>query len=151
MNRSENAFRSFAHRRHLTICAAITLAAIGCNNSQEDVVDVRGRVTYKGQPVTTGTVRFTPTQVAMGEASSRPVTAVLDSDGAYRMKAFRSRFGMSPGDYAVSILSFEGSMMEPETVKYLVPKKYSDTRTSGLTATVPVDQSGTLELNFDIL
>jgi hypothetical protein len=87
----------------------------------------------------------------MGEASSRPVTAVLDGDGAFRMKAFRSRFGMSPGDYAGSILSYEGSMMEPEKVKYIVPKKYADTRSSGLTATVPDDHSGTLELNFDIL
>src|SRR5262245_11787782 len=96
----------------------------GCTHDQENVVDVRGRVTYKGQPVTTGTVRFTPIQVEVGSASSRPVTAVLDNEGSYRMKAFRSRFGMSPGDYAVSILSYEGSMMEPEKVKYVVPKKY---------------------------
>jgi hypothetical protein len=151
MARTCIAFRVTGLLGRLTFCGAVTLAMFGCNGSQENVVDVRGRVTYKGQPVTTGTVRFTPTHMAMGEASSRPVTAVLDGDGSYRMKAYRSRFGMSPGDYAVSILSYEGSMMEPEKVKYIVPKKYADTRTSGLTATIPQDQSGSLELNFDIL
>lgn len=123
----------------------------GCKGDAPEVVDVRGRVTYKGQPVTSGTIRFTPTLVEVGNAKSRPVTAVLDSDGTYRLKSFRTRFGMAPGDYAVSILSYEGSMLAPNTVRYLVPKQYAETRTSGLKASIPDSHTGVLELNFDVL
>ena len=130
-------------------CIFCALAFFGCQSNEQNVMEVQGRVNYQGQPVSTGTISFSPKSAAVGTAQ-RPATAVLEPNGTYRLKAFRSRFGMPPGEYAVSVLSYEGSMMEKEKIKYLVPKKYSDTLTSGLTATVPNDQSGTLEVNFDI-
>jgi hypothetical protein len=83
-------------------------------------------------------------------ATQRPATAVLEADGTYRLKAFRSRFGMPPGDYAVTVLSYEGSMLDPASLKYLVPKKFSESKSSGLVANVPDKHSGTLELNFEM-
>jgi len=133
----------------LSVSFAVALACLGCQSNEPEVVEVQGRVTYQGQPVTTGTISFSPQTVDMG-APQRPATAVLDADGSYRLKAFRSRFGMPPGEYAVSVLSYEGSMLEPKTVKYLIPKKFSVSGTSGLVATVPDDHAGILELNFDI-
>jgi hypothetical protein len=129
-----------------TCCA---LAIFGCQNGEKDVVDVQGCVTYQGRPVSIGTMSFSPKSIAVG-ASQRPATAVLDAEGTYRLKAFRSQFGMPPGDYLVSVLSYEGSMLDPTTVKYLVPKKFSDSGTSGLVATVPESHSGTLKIDFDI-
>lgn len=130
-------------------CTFLLLPSIGCQNDDPEVVDVQGRVTYQGQPVSAGTIRFAP-QIAEVGSTQRPATAVLDTDGTYRLKAFRSRFGMPPGEYLVSVLSYEGSMMDPKTVKYLVPKKFAESHSSGLTATVPEGHSGPMKLDFDI-
>jgi hypothetical protein len=130
----------------LLFCA---LSSLGCQSNEQNVVDVQGRVTYQGQPASTGTISFSPKSAAIG-ATQRPATAVLDANGTYRLKAFRSRFGMPPGEYTVSILSYKGSMLDPSSLKYLIPKKFSELGTSGLLATVPEGHSGTLELNFDL-
>lgn len=127
-------------------CVAFSL--LGCG-SEKEVVDVQGRVTYQGQPVSTGTISFSPKSISQG-ASQRPATAALETDGTYRLKAYRNQFGMPPGEYVVSVLSYEGSVMEPSKLKYLVPKKYSEGGTSGLIATVPESHAGTLNLDFDI-
>ena len=125
------------------------LASLGCQSDEQSVVDVQGRVTYQGQAVSTGTISFSPKSAGVGTAQ-RPATAVLGADGTYRLKAFRNRFGMPPGEYAVSVLSYQGSMLDPSSLKYLVPKKFSETGTSGLLANVPESHTGLLELNFDI-
>ena len=130
------------------ICCA--LLQLGCQSDEQAVVEVQGRVTYQGQPVSTGTISFSPKSATGMGSAQRPATAVLDANGAYRLKAFRSRFGMPPGEYAVSVLSYEGSMLDQSSVKYLVPKKFSEGGTSGLLAEVPESHSGPLELNFDI-
>jgi hypothetical protein len=130
------------------VCVSLTLI-VGCGGSDRELVDVQGRVTYQGKPVAKAVLGFSPTEVSMG-ASQRPATAITGDDGIYRLKAFRDQFGMPPGDYRVSVLCYEGSMAEPATVRYLVPKKYSDADTSGLVAQVPQERKGTLEINFDI-
>jgi len=125
------------------------MSTLGCGGSDRELVDVQGRVTYQGKPMAGALLGFTPTEVGMG-ASQRPATAVTGEDGVYRLKAYRGEFGMPPGRYRVSVLCYEGSMAEPETVRYLIPKKYSNADTSGLTADVPQERTGTLELDFEI-
>lgn len=125
------------------------LVCLGCQSGEKDVVDVQGRVTYQGQPVSAGTISFSPKSVTQG-ATQRPATAVLETDGTYRLKAYRNQFGMPPGEYAVSVLSYQGSMLDPSTVKYLVPKKFSESGTSGLVATIPESHPGGLQIDFNI-
>lgn len=130
----------------VAICCAFLCAS--CSKKDPAVVEIHGRVTYLGKPVSPGTISFSPQNVQMG-ATQRPATAVLDANGTYRIKAFRDRYGMPPGEYAVSVLSYNGSMLD-STVEYLVPQKFANSSTSGLLAKVPEDYSGVLELNFDI-
>lgn len=137
--------------RFLTALApALFLIMIsGCGDTGRELIDVQGRVTYQGQPVVRAVLGFSPVDVGIG-GSQRPAVAITDEDGVYRLKAFRGEFGMPPGSYRVSILCYEGSMAEPETVRYLVPKKYSDTTTSGLTAEIPPYSERPLELDFNL-
>jgi hypothetical protein len=128
--------------------AALLLVA-GCGGSDRELIDVQGRVTYQGNPVAGAVLGFSPTDVAMG-GTQRPATAITDDEGIYRLKAFRDEFGMPPGTYRVSVLCYEGSMAEPETVRYIVPQEFSDAETSGLVAEIPESRSRPLELNFDI-
>ncbi|NQT40583.1 MAG: hypothetical protein HQ581_24030 [Planctomycetes bacterium] len=48
----------------------------------------------------------------------------------------------------VVVRAYEGSFIE-NNVRYVVPEKFSQVETSGLTATVPTDQPS-VELNFDL-
>lgn len=129
--------------------AAGLWAMAGCGGSDRDLIDVQGRVTYKGQPVARAILGFSPVDVRIG-ASQRPATAITDDQGIYRLKAYRDEFGMPPGTYRVSILCYEGSMAEPETVRYVVPKEYSDAETSGLTAEIPPAYARPLTLDFHL-
>ncbi|WP_425401014.1 carboxypeptidase-like regulatory domain-containing protein [Aeoliella sp.] len=121
----------------------------GCGKQDRGLTYVEGRVTYNGSPVTGATVRFTPESVSIG-TGQRPATSITDSDGCYRVKAYRDQAGMPPGDYLVSVMWYEGSMADPESVRHLIPEKYNDARTSGLTASVPKEIRGAVKLNFDL-
>ncbi|MCO6044673.1 carboxypeptidase-like regulatory domain-containing protein [Aeoliella sp. ICT_H6.2] len=126
-------------------CVVVT----GCGKQQRELTFVEGRVTYQGSPVAGGTVRFTPEEVAIG-AAQRPATSVTDAEGRYRVKAYRDQAGIPPGDYLVSVMWYEGSMADPASVRHLIPEKYSDASTSGLSASVPKEIRGALKLDFDL-
>src|SRR5688572_3580178 len=106
------------------------LCSTGCWQSGPPVVEVRGTVTYRGEPVPHGSITFVP--VATSGEVLRPATGMLSEDGSYEMQAFPGRSGTRPGEYRVSVLSYTGSFMDG-TVKYIVPQQYSNPQTSGLT------------------
>lgn len=134
--------------RSFPLLASLILLS-GCNGSDRELIDVQGKVTYQAKPVAGAVLSFVPSDVGMG-VTQRPATAITDSEGVYRLKAYRDEFGMPPGTYRVSVLCYEGSMAAPESVRYLVPKEFSDAETSGLVAEIPQHRSRPLELNFDI-
>jgi hypothetical protein len=112
--------------------AAVLLAA-GCG-SAEKPFDVSGKVTFKGAPVTEGSVQFIEDRTGRGaEVDLRP-------DGTYRARLFA-------GEYKVVVtppyLVDESSGMPNPYYKKVknIPKKYHSTETSGLTATVGPDKT----------
>jgi len=63
---------------------------------------VRGAVTYKGQPVKAGTIRFTP----LGNGSSpRPMLSGSIKDGRYEIRVAAGSHG---GTYRVTVSGFTG-------------------------------------------
>ena len=111
-----------------------------------------GKVSYNGQPVTTGTVMFQPVKPAAG-LPLRPATGPLRSDGSFAMSSFETDDGVVPGEYRVSIMSLiSGPTPEqPNAPKvWGVPEKYTNPVRSGLTATIPADAEGAIELNFPL-
>jgi hypothetical protein len=153
-------------RFHLPIASACVLIVMGAGCSKNpDYLPVMGSVSLDGKPVAKASVMFHP------ENGGRPAWAITDDDGSFALTTFKSGDGTLLGNHVVTVtLAQEGppkkqshnpdltnenaSVMEMFTVqqpnrkKWIVPEKYSDTDTSGLTFTVAdgADNNATFEL-----
>lgn len=124
---------------------------VGC--AQQPAADrpttysVTGTVTFQGNPVEGATVAFSPTQGKQG------AFATTDASGKYSLTTFVGGDGALPGEYKVKISQYEKEApsggegeeyVPPEETgegedsgpKNLLPEKYADANSSGLTATV---------------
>jgi hypothetical protein len=119
-------------------------------------VPVRGKVTLDGGPwPREGTVNFTPTATAqaVGGAKSRPGSARFGVDGSFTVGSYEAGDGLFPGTYTVAVdcasappqMSSTGQAVEAPNV---VPKKYQNPSTSGLTLTVKAGEP--VEAAFDV-
>lgn len=115
----------------LPILGLILLA--GCGGGTK-LSNVTGKVTYDGQPLTTGTVTFHPKS---GEGSVG--VGDIDSNGQYTLQTGTDP-GVPPGEYIVTVVAAtipEVAFGEPEAPpQSLIPTKYAATETSPLTRTV---------------
>jgi hypothetical protein len=124
----------------ITICL---LFQAGCNRSHlPKTVAIQGHVTYQGKPVTSGTVGFNPTN-----PSNRPAIGHIGSDGMYCLASFRTKDGVMPGEYKVTVQSFS-SLPTPEDMKKptvsRIPLRYANVKETNLSFTVPENASATL-------
>ena len=133
----------------LVVAGFVAVAFIGCGDGHPETAPVAGKVTYKGQPVTQGTVTFYP-------ADGRSSIGKIKQDGTYTMTTFAAGDGALLGEHRVTIkstqvtaarqpASFEeelalgdtGDADPPRaTVIWLVPQKYSQRETTPQSATV---------------
>ena len=129
--------------RALALVTLLTPLSWGCGSQSERpaTVSVQGKVSYKGQPVTKGTVTFQSDggQTATGE---------IQPDGTYKLSTFAKDDGALPGRHKVMIIANDsdptlmpGSSPGYKPPKDLVPKKYALLETSGLEADVAKDKS----------
>ncbi len=86
----------------LPILALVLLGpTMGCGangaGTMPSLVPVTGKVTFKGQPLTTGTVRFEP------DDYGRPATGKLQSDGTFVLTTLTDGDGVVAGHHRVSI------------------------------------------------
>lgn len=142
------------------LMAALALT-IGCGKSgppRPKTYPVSGTVTYKGEPVGDANLNF---QLADGSAFSMAKT---DAAGKYALMTYEPGDGALPGEYKVGITKYEMSTVTgsgPEAPDYeppegdvaapaknLLPTKYSNPQTSGLTATIT---EGTNTFHFDLI
>ncbi len=136
------------------VLVIVTVALIlgtmaGCSESidRPKTFPVSGKVTYKGQPVTRGTITFQPDQ---GQAA----VAEIQSDGTYHLSTFGEADGAAAGHYRVYVISntadpnlMPGSSPGWKPPKDLVPAKYGKAETSGLETTV---SDGKKEYDFNL-
>jgi hypothetical protein len=121
------------------------IAIVGCQRDGWDRVVVTGDVSYGGESVQDGQIRFIPTGGTQGPVSIAAITA-----GQYRC----DRAGGVPvGMHRVEILAFDPNAPAPlgpgsPPRKQLLPAKYH--RYSTLTAEVAAD-SGPATVNFDLV
>ncbi len=133
-------------------CMLLFIGLVGCGSGQGTI---DGRVTYKGAPVTGGTITF-------HLDGGKTVPGVIDSNGKYG--ANTTVFGkatvaietasLKPGIMPVgdgpkvtgdSMPKTPGGSAMPVFVK--IPDKYADAKTSGLTADL---KSGSQSKNFEL-
>ena len=114
-------------------------------------------VTYKGAPVEGANVTF-----VNQDGDPAPANGRTGADGKAKMKTYVEEDGAVVGQHKVLIEKSEsvgGSNVDqdspeynpnapPATIKYLLPKKYSDYGNSGLTA--EVTEAGPNEFTFDL-
>jgi hypothetical protein len=135
--------------RWLTLAAG--LLAGGCGEAgTSPLAPVRGKVFYKGQTLTTGTIVFAPdavrgTQGALAQAD-------IQTDGSYTMKS-GNHPGAVVGWHRVTVLAIEMPASPPPGQSFsvprsLLPEKYRDPELSGLTCEVKANKDN--EINFHL-
>lgn len=110
------------------------LLAVGCGGGGDKPIAVTGKVTFKGEPVTEGTVQF------VDDATGRGAEVELKPDGGYEtsLPAGQYKVLVSP-PYLVDNTS---GIPNPKYKKVKnIPDKFQSTATSGLSAAVSADKS----------
>jgi hypothetical protein len=122
------------------------LLLTGCGGQIEGPAPVpaSGTVTYKGQPVETGTIQFVP---AKGRAASGAI-----ENGKFTLSTYADGDGAVPGAHQVGIsASKQGTKIvngEPEVV-FLVPEVYATPATSAIIVEVPPSGKTDIEIKID--
>ena len=134
------------YRNFLLGFSVLLLCFCGCPASNGNLGTVEGVVTLNSAPVEGATVRFYPTN---GERGSSGKT---DKDGHYELRYTRSEMGAYIGEHKVTvstevIADGYGTDDGPEAHAETIPKKYSDQKTTELTAAV---KSGSNTIPFDL-
>ena len=139
----------------LSLSLFLTPALPGCGG-EPGLARVRGRVTYKGQPVTQGDVFFSPEG-----GGTRGAQGKLDADGSYSLGTYAPGDGAYIGKHKVSVVAqgadkpipnkMKGKMLAEDmqgTGDALVPRKYFSPESSGLSAEVKEGRSNVFD--FDL-
>ena len=130
------------HRFSLLALGALFLVpcwgcgASGGGGAVASLVPVKGKVTYKGRPLTNGVIRFAP------DGYGRPATGRLQSDGSYTLGTNKEGDGVVAGAHLVTVGGFDKTLANDRTLK-----KYGTSRSSGFTAEVDAEHT---EFNFDL-
>ncbi len=142
------------------ICIAYSIGMLvlgGCakKDSRPGRVQVRGTVLRRGQLVADATVIFEPL------GSTPAATGTTDKEGRFVLTTFETNDGAVPGEYRVAVRKVQTVKSErpanaPDDLamptpdeKWLLPIKYGNTTTSGLTASVKADAKN--DLKFELI
>jgi hypothetical protein len=146
-------------------CVALSVVCLvslwilpGCGGASRptnrpETVPASGTVTYQGKPVAGATVTF----VADSPASARGAVARTDESGQFKLTTFDAGDGAIPGNYRVTVAKMDATAVAenldptvppPPPPKSVLPEKFADPNTSGLTA--EVKQDGENKFPFDL-
>jgi hypothetical protein len=118
---------------------AITMVAVclvpvgGCGSGGVAVtplVPVKGKVTYKGKPLTVGTVRFEP------DGYGRMASGKLQSDGTFVLSTLKDGDGAAVGHHRVYVTDVDKSLAQDRAFK-----KYSGAASSKVEVDVDAEHT----------
>ena len=155
-----------APARTVALCTALWVVVhavpmAGCSSSSQENPNwperfpVTGTVLYEGEPVEGAEVTF------MSESKNSAAAGKTDSDGRFYLTTFVEKDGAVAGPQVVSIrrvdivdmtpegveVAFGGTSVPPK-ITWIIPQKYANPATSGLTADVTPD--GPNDFTFDL-
>jgi hypothetical protein len=135
-----------------TLAAGILLALpSGCDHATEPLAIVRGKVSYKGTLLRTGTIVFTPDTL---RGTTGPMArSEIQPDGTYALQT-NGLPGATAGWHRVTVMALEaglaispdGNLIMPRS---LLPEKYRDPELSGLSCQVRGGQENRLDIDLD--
>jgi hypothetical protein len=112
----------------------------GCGTAGSGVatslVQAKGKVTYKGQPLVKGAVRFEP------DGYGRMASGEIQPDGTFVLTTLTKGDGVVAGHHRVSIEAVDKSLTKDRALR-----KYADKNSSGLTADVTPEKT---DFEFDL-
>jgi hypothetical protein len=88
---------------------------------------VTGKVTFKNEPLTAGSVWFAP-DAGNGYAGEKP-SCQLQADGSFTMRTYPHGDGVPPGEYKV--------LLDPALANRIKKPEYGDAAKTPLKLTVP--------------
>ena len=145
--------------RSVAVAAAVVVTIgsmvffLGCGRSGFDTIAVKGRVTYEGEPLVGGLVRF----YAVDRAQGRSAKARIAPDGTFVVKTLSNTPGLVPGEYKVAVLLQKLPEHNPtpeqiaaaEANKMELPERFFNPETSGLQFTLePSDGAQTYNIDL---
>jgi len=145
-------------------CLATVLVA-GCGRRVDDewtrqrppVYPATGVVLYQNQPVAGATVMFESTNGGTNAGGGLVAIGHTDSSGMFRMKTYKEYEGVVAGTHRVSVTKMEYEPAKrppgidpnvdiPPIAKSVLPEKYKDFATSGLTVSVASEGASQIRL-----
>jgi hypothetical protein len=103
------------------------LLLAGCGDGRPARVPVSGQVLLDGKPVPMGFIRVVP-------ENGRAAAGTLDANGRFRLTTYDEGDGCILGTHGVEVLAKQ--RLSATQIRLLVPKRYFDVATSGLTVTI---------------
>ncbi len=122
--------RTTTYRRALLGALGCLLAGllIGCSSQGPEVT---GKVTFNGQPLTTGVVIYHP-DASKGNQSKHQARGRIDEQGNYTLTCDSRECGIAAGWYRVSVISTRKDPRNEYAVPTsIIPRRYGDPRASG--------------------
>lgn len=149
-------------RTSVCLCFLVTatLVLLGCGPGNPlGAIPVKGTVTYNGKPLQQGEVLYNPV-----DTKGRRAKGKIQSDGTFRLTTLETNDGAVPGEYQISILAYAPHPGEPTRTEaseqrdqikqriqrgHIIPERYTDPETSGLTDVVDKSHSGFKEITLE--
>ncbi|MCL2304121.1 MAG: carboxypeptidase-like regulatory domain-containing protein [Planctomycetaceae bacterium] len=139
----------------------------GCGKPKiEGLVPVRGTIVYNGEPLADAVIGLTPKVFGSG---ARIGAGTTNTEGKFELRTIGER-GVLPGEYTVVVVknemlpgkpSAQTPRVDPKTgreipvhslppeIKSLIPKRYNDPNTSGLS--VVVEKNGLADWRVELV
>ena len=143
----ETASRKFSHVDCFRCCcvASIIVCAFACAGcgSKSPIARVRGKVELDGRPLATGAVVTLPKRGRGAQGAVR--------DGEFELGTFGKNDGALVGTHQVAVIAYDKSQArgpEAKMGKLLVPARYTNPETSGLSIDVKSGEVNTPTLEL---
>lgn len=133
--------------RMLIFCLVIALTLAGCSKTPTTLNQVTGKVLYKGVPLRSGLIVFSP-DTSRGENGKIAISKIKE-DGSYTLITGEAP-GATAGWYKVTVASLSVSTQSFDTPAIsLIPDKYRDPKESQLQCEVKANRDNHLDFNLD--
>lgn len=135
------------------LAAFAVIVSSGCGSNSPKTVPVTGKISYNGQPLSSGTVMLIP-ETADGYGA----TGQILEDGTFKLTSFKPNDGAAPGTYKVTVQVFPDEEAGGEELglpgaefgvgkKPPIPLGYGDPATTKLSALI---NDGETELDLKL-
>ena len=107
----------------LTVMIALLGACSGCGlyaGGSASLIPVKGKVTYKGQPLSQGTVTFE------SQDSGKRATGKLQADGTFVLSTYKEGDGVAAGEHSVFITGVDKTLAQDRAFKKYMFRSYGE-------------------------